>query len=162
MRRPLGAGARSGSAVGDAVQTAAAPCRSIPGACEHPRHGFQRRQHLQPVRGLYGPADSGEHRPGRAGKTAGARPRRLQPRLYGARRRSVGNRGGRLRGPRHRCGGRGHRRIERPRLRHGIPANGRGQSRARRGARHGVRRSFPTERRLLALPQENRKSCCGA
>lgn len=161
MRRPLGAGARSGSAVGDAARKPQRhPAARSPAPAAGSRHRSQRRQHLQPVRGLYGPADSGEHRPGRAGKTAGARPRRLQPRLYGARRRSVGNRGGRLRGPRHRCGGRGHRRIERPRLRHGIPANGRGQSRARRGARHGVRRRFrPSDGSRCS---ENRKSCCGA
>lgn len=148
-------------AVGDAARKPQRhPAARSPAPAAGSRHRSQRRQHLQPVRGLYGPADSGEHRPGRAGKTAGARPRRLQPRLYGARRRSVGNRGGRLRGPRHRCGGRGHRRIERPRLRHGIPANGRGQSRARRGARHGVRRRFrPSDGSRCS---ENRKSCCGA
>lgn len=148
-------------AVGDAARKPQRhPAARSPAPAAGSRHRSQRRQHLQPVRGLYGPADNGEHRPGRAGKTAGARPRRLQPRLYGARRRSVGNRGGRLRGPRRRCGGRGHRRIERPRLRHGIPANGRGQSRARRGARHGVRRRFrPSDGSRCS---ENRKSCCGA
>lgn len=148
-------------AVGDAARKPQRhPAARSPAPAAGSRHRSQRRQHLQPAGGLYGPADNGEHRPGRAGKTAGTRPRRLQPRLYGARRRSVGNRGGRLRGPRRRCGGRGHRRIERPRLRHGIPANGRGQSRARRGARHGVRRRFrPSDGSRCS---ENRKSCCGA
>ena len=57
MRRPLGAGARSGSAVGDAARKPQRhPAARSPAPAAGSRHRSQRRQHLQPVRGIIRPS----------------------------------------------------------------------------------------------------------